>query len=146
MTFRTSLLASLMLFSLVTGCSDDSPSGMSGNMGNQGERFTCSAQISPSSFDYEVDGNVMHISNATAAQDVARVGTGTGVQGSWLLDEVDDNGFHVTLTMRIEANRVSAIAQCSRSGRRGMATASSSATVTDSAVTIHEANSNVTTF
>jgi hypothetical protein len=148
MTLRASLLLSTILCALplAAGCSDDSPSGMSGVPGGQAERFTCTAQLSPATFDYEVDGNSLIISNPTGVQEASRVGSGTGVQGSWLLDEADNNGFHVTLTMRIEATRVSAIARCTKSGRSGSATATSTATVTSTSIAIHQGDSVVTTF
>jgi len=133
-----------------TGCLDDDSPGMSGSSSGNGNYYKCTASISPSSFDYVVQGNTLMLtSTGGASTSLSRVGSGNGIYGSWVISEQHDPQIRmkVKLLMRLESGRVSAVAECSAdAGPKGRATASSPADITDSTVTILQADSKTATF
>jgi len=153
MTARSAIrlaLAVALVGLVATGCTDDEPSmGGNGGNGNTPQTYTCSASISPGMFDYVVNGNQLTITTPTGTSTVNRVGTGGDVYGSWLLDEQRNPQLRmkVRLVLKLEADRASAVAECTHdTGARGTATASSAAEITDTSVTILESDERQVVF
>lgn len=144
-TLWTVVLATAVL----TGCASDDSSGDGG--GGTGDptsaRVTCTANIAPVTFTYEVgDAGQMLIVQAGQAdeQTLERVGTASdAIYGAWLVGDTMNNGTEVHVELHVDTGQVSAVARCSALGKTAMATATSPATITSTTVSILQSDTEV---
>jgi hypothetical protein len=106
---------------------------------SQSYRYTCTASITPSYFDYAVKGDVLEVIAPGQSEQYQRVASGdpgNPVFGTWHLATLTDDVGTVTLDMEIGPDRVTAIADCDFGSVSTIAEASSLAVITDTSVTI----------
>jgi len=135
----------------LTGCATDDANDGGGGGGGTGSpaptRVSCTANVAPTTFTYEVGdaGRMLTVQAGQAdEQTLERVGAASDeIYGAWLVRETMNNGAAVHFELRVAPGQVSAFARCSALGKTAMATATSPATVTSTTVTILQSDTDV---
>jgi hypothetical protein len=111
--------------------------------------ITCNAALNAGSSPYTVEGNVLRLGSGSQALELQRAAAGSPdmpVYGTWTIPVGPMTGdpallaraqLKIVAKMRIESGRVTVTSECSSTGGNTTATASSAATVTSSALTVH---------
>ena len=141
---KTLLLALLVapLTSLAACTDDDEPAMRTG-----GTKYTCTASIRPTMFDYAVSASTMTMFALDGtAMTVSRVGAGTGALGTWLLGESSNGVINVRGTLTLSPGRATVTSECSGGGKRGTAVAASTAEITADTITFFDTDSKEVRF
>jgi hypothetical protein len=100
--------------------------------------YTCTVSITPGSFEYRVEGDVLQIIVPGQVEEYERVASGepgNPVFGTWhILTQSYEYGT-ATLDMEIAPDRVTAISDCDFGSVSAVAEASSRAVITDTSIT-----------
>ena len=157
---KRTLLAIVATLGMI-GCGDPAPTSPPGGtntmtMNPQTQTFTCRAALQPSSFDYLVNGSNVTLTELTSGQPATftQVSSSHGarsVYGVWNIPVTLDAaakaaGLSLTATMEIAADHVTVSSLCSHGGKSTVAAATSSATVTDTEISILESKEDVKTL
>ena len=101
--------------------------------------YTCTASIAPSSFEYRIEDDVLHVIGPGQPDEYERVASGdpgNPLFGTWhILTENYPHG-SLTLDVKIEPDRVTVISDCYFGSASAIAEASSRAVITDTSITI----------
>lgn len=139
------LLCSVMLLLACGGDDDDDDGG--GDGGNPPRTFTCQASTMPATLDYVVDGDVLEVTAGGQTDSLDRVAAGDPgrpVYGTWHIDTITEPGVGtVSVDIQIEPDRVNALADCDFGSVSANAVATSAATITDTTITILEADEDI---
>ena len=123
------LMATALLFSWGCGGEDD-----------DSDYISCSAAVSPATWSYSVEGNTLTVFSPAGGQGEAqRVGTGSTIYGTWLLESGTIPTTDVTWVtkLRIERGRITSLHECSApDGRAAVASASSAAEINEETRTV----------
>jgi hypothetical protein len=141
MNASNKIVSALLLTSslLLGACSDEDDSRPLPPRPQQPQTFSCKASVAPTSFDYTIVNDFLHVGTDA----YPRVGAGTGalpVFGTWHVITQSDAVGSVSLDLRVEEGRVTAIADCDFGSVSTTATATSTATITDGTIIIHDAD------
>lgn len=135
LTLPMALLSSAMLLFACGGEDDD-------DRGEDPPRtFTCQASISPSTFDYVVQGDVLEVTanGESAFLDLVAVGDPSRpVYGVWHIGTDTTPVGTLSLDLEIEPDRVSVLGDCDFGRVSANVVATSSAEITDTSITIFE--------
>jgi hypothetical protein len=135
------LLVSTLGVAACDGGGDDPPT-------HQTQTFTCTATISPTTFDYIRNGNLLQISTASGSESWPLVAEGSGelpAFGTWHIADSVDSVATTSLDVVIENGSVTAVADCDFGSVATTARATAAAEITGSTVTILENNQNTQT-
>jgi hypothetical protein len=157
------IMGCLALASLGVGCGDDNSSdgpGMRGNMQrevyedpyeNEVITYTCGVDISPTVIDYTLDGDFLTLTPAgePGGYTMPREGSGSGLQGSWLVSEgqTDDGLLTGRLLLVIGTDSFTARQECTATdGAHGVSELTSRANITDTSNEILDQAADEVTF
>jgi len=146
---RTFWTVVLVTAAALTGCASDDSSddGGGGTGGPTSPRLSCTANIAPATFTYEIGdaGRMLTVQPGQAdEQTLERVGAASdAIYGAWLVSDTMNNGTAVHFELRVASGQVSAFARCSALGKTAMATATSPATITSTTVSILQSDTDV---
>jgi hypothetical protein len=136
MTKLVALAALLLSLSLAACGSDDDEAPP--------VTYSCKATVSPVTLGYLIAGRNLQVSDASGASATwPRVGSAadeTQVYGTWHVDTSSGEAGTASLDIRIDADRVTAIADCDFGSVSTTASASSPAIIDGSTITILQAD------
>jgi hypothetical protein len=146
---RTFWTVVLVTAAALTGCASDDSSDDGGGGGGSptSTRVSCTANIAPATFTYEVGdaGRMLTVQAGEAdEQTLERVGPASdAIYGAWLVSDTMNNGTAIHLELHVASGQVSAFGRCSALGKTAMATATSPATITSTTVSILQSDTDV---
>jgi membrane-bound inhibitor of C-type lysozyme len=139
-------MMSLLVLSLVAACGEDDSDPIPPT---QPQTYTCRASVNPVSLTYQVSGGQLVLTDSQGqSSTLNRVAPGSGaraIYGTWHVTTESNAAGTVSLDLEVQENKVSAIADCDFGSVSTTAVASSPATVTDTELTILQADEDVQT-